>query len=135
MANTTTAPRRTFFDRMVAKSEEQVRAGNLPRLLRVLPRQPNGEAIQVWSVGSRQTAGEIHIVEVNQPTDGGDLATVVRCDCPSERHCWHQVHILRAMNGEVPYYRTPDRTPIATRQIASAVLPGLREDDIFGVKN
>jgi hypothetical protein len=130
MATTTTAPRRTSFDRMVAKSEEQVRAGNLPRLLRILPQPPSGAAVQVWSVGSRQTAGEIHIVEVTLPTDGRPSATA--CDCPSERHCWHQIHVLRAINGEVPYYRTPERTPTATKQLAFSVLPSLTAEEIFG---
>src|SRR4051812_11062879 len=81
MATTTVAPRRTFFDRMVAKSEEQVRAGNLPRWLRSLPQASNGDLTQVWSVASRQTAGEVHIVEVVQPTDGREV--VVNCDCPA----------------------------------------------------
>jgi hypothetical protein len=133
MATTTTAPRRAAFDRMVAKSEEQVRAGNLPRLLRVLPQRPNGDVIEVWSVGSRQTAGEIHIVEVSLHTDGRPPS--VTCDCPAERYCWHMVHVLRALNGEVPYYRTPERTRNATKQLAGSVLPELRPEDIFGARN
>lgn len=133
MTTTATAPRRTAFDRMVAKSEEQVRAGNLPRLLRVLPQQPNGDVIEVWSVGSRQTAGAIHIVEVSLHTDGRPPSAA--CDCPAERYCWHKVHVLRALNGEVPYYRTPERTLNATRQLVSSVLPELRPEDIFGSRN
>ncbi|MCC6627136.1 MAG: hypothetical protein IT340_07005 [Chloroflexi bacterium] len=130
MATTMTAPCRTFFDRMIAKSEEQVRAGNLPRLLRTLPEQPNGDVVQVWSVGSRQTAGEIRIVETYQPTDGRPLLT--RCDCPAERHCWHQAHVLRALNGEVPFFRTPDRPLNLTRQLADATLPELTTMELFG---
>ena len=42
--------------------------------------------------------------------------------------------MLRAMNGEVPYYRTPERTPTATKQLAQSVLPGLSRDEIFGAK-
>jgi hypothetical protein len=131
MATTMTAPRRTSFDRMIAKSEEQVRAGNLPRLLRTLPQQPNGDVIQVWSVGSRLTAGEIHIVEVCQPTTDG-RALVARCDCPAERHCWHQAHVLRALNGEVPFYRAPDRPLNVTRQLAGTTLPELTTAELFG---
>jgi hypothetical protein len=132
MATTTIAPRRTFFDRMIAKSEEQVRAGNLPRILRSLPQAPNGDLVQVWSVASRQTAGEIHIVEVVQPTDGREVT--LRCDCPAEHHCWHQAHVLRALNGEVPFFRTPERPVNVTRQLADVTMPALSTDELFGTR-
>ncbi len=121
---------RPRFDRMIAKSEEQTRAGNLPRMLRLLPQQPNGDLVQIWSVSSRTVAGEIRIVEVTQPTDG--RAPSVTCDCPASEHCWHQMHVLRAINGEVPFYRTPERTLDATRLLADAVLPNLTRQDLLG---
>ena len=95
-----------------------------------MARLEHDHIVQVFSVGSRQTAGEIHIIEVIQPTDG--RALVVRCDCPAERHCWHQVHVLRALNGEVPFYRTPERPLNITKQLAGATLPDLSADDLFG---
>ncbi len=123
---------RPRFDRMIAKSEEQTRAGNLPRMLRLLPQQPNGDLVQIWSVSSRTVAGEIRIVEVTQPTDG--RAPSVTCDCPASEHCWHQVHVLRALSGEVPYYRIPERTVMATQQLAGVTLPAITAEDIFGIR-
>lgn len=127
---TTMRPARTRFDRMIAKSEEQTRAGNLPRLLRTLPQQPNGDLVQIWSVSSRTVAGEIHIVEVAQPTDG--RPPLITCDCPAVEYCWHQMHVLRAMNGEVPFYRTPERTLDVTRQLAGSLLPMLSTRELLG---
>ena len=109
---------RTSFDRMVAKSEEQTRHGNLPRLLRVLAGERTVGLTQIWSVASRTVSGEIRIVEVTWPPDGGKRT--LTCDCPATGHCWHRVHVLRALDSEAPYYRTPERTPEATQRLAGA---------------
>jgi hypothetical protein len=77
-----------LFDRSLAKSDEQARAGNLPRLLR-----HNAAGDAVFSVASRTTGGAIYLL-VAEPNG-------VACDCQALGYCWHVAHVERAIAGEI----------------------------------
>ena len=77
-----------FILRATAKSDEQARAGNLPRLVRADVER------RVWAVGSRTEGGTYWLLA--EQADGQ-----VFCDCPALGPCWHQLHLSRALSGEV----------------------------------
>ena len=94
--------RRALLDRALAKSAEQVAANNLPRLLR---RTPGG---QVWAVASRTEGGVIHLVDESAQ---GELV----CDCCASHHCWHLMHVSRALSGEIGHVAArPPRLDISS---------------------
>lgn len=104
--------------RGLAKSDEQARARNLPRLLGrgALADEATGEVIGrrlEYSVASRTTGGTVYIVFVELPT--GEKPRV-RCTCAGGEvgvDCWHRLHVMRALAGH----------------IGQLVLPEVDEDD------
>lgn len=100
-----------LFDRSLAKSDEQARAGNLPRLLR---HTPAGEP--VYSVASRTTGGAVYLLVVEA---GG----AVTCDCQAAGYCWHRHHVERAIAGEIGQVVVTPRPIVG---ITAAMLCGKR---------
>lgn len=90
-----------MFDRALAKSEEQTRAGNFPTRLRVLADQRS-----IWSVGSRTAGGTIYLLEVD--ADGG----VAECECPALGYCWHREHVQRAVGGDIAHHEVRTVRPV-----------------------
>lgn len=77
-----------FILRATAKSQEQAQLGNLPRLVR------DDVERRIWAVGSRTEGGAYYLVA--EQRDGQ-----LFCDCPALGPCWHQLHLSRALDGEI----------------------------------
>ncbi len=95
------AKRQASIDKARHKALEQHRAGNWPTLLR----QDNDvhETRQRWTVGSRTTAGQTYLVDLNASAAG--IAT--HCSCPAseaERICWHRSIVRACCLGELDYH-------------------------------
>jgi hypothetical protein len=99
----------SFMDRSIAKSDEQCRAGNLPRVAR------RNAVETVWTVASRTEGGVYYLLTENRD---GELS----CDCPADR-CWHKVHVARAIAGEIG---TLERKPRPAVEVSAAFLSGKR---------
>lgn len=96
------ARRESMLDRALAKSQEQVTSNNLPRVLR---RTQRGT---VWAVASRTEGGVIHLVDESPQ---GELV----CDCVASHHCWHLMHVSRALSGEIGHVAArPPRLDISS---------------------
>lgn len=80
--------RQSMLDRATARSDEQARLGNLPRVVRQSPRET------VWAVCSRGEAGHVHLVTEHA---SGELT----CECVASGPCWHLRHVHRAIGGEI----------------------------------
>ena len=100
------------FDRSLAKSDEQARAGTLPRLIR------QGAGYAVWSVSSRTVGGSVYLVEAALNGDTG-------CDCQAAGWCWHRTHVERAQAGHIGAFVLAHPTPLPA--ISAAMLAGKRE--------
>ncbi len=95
------------IDRAMAKAHEQARAGNLPLLLRQF--DTDHDTRQVWSVGSRVTAGACYTIDLTADADG--IRTL--CDCQAgatEKICWHRAAVRLAALGELQYHTTKQPT-------------------------
>ena len=103
--------------RAQAKSDEQARAGNLPRLVKVQHGADTlGGAAGAWTftVAGRGD-GSIYIVAVAgslvEPFPQAAPALAVACSCPAgrvPRLCWHVVHVLRALDGAIGIFTLPE---------------------------
>ena len=95
------------IDRATAKAHEQARSGNLPMLLRQA--DEGHQSRQVWSIGSRMTAGTCYTIDLTADCDG--LRTL--CDCPAgttDKICWHRAAVRLAALGELQYHTTKQPT-------------------------
>jgi len=80
--------RQSRFDRATARSDEQARLGNLPRVVRT------DATATVWAVCSRGEAGHVHLVTESA---SGEMS----CECVATGPCWHLRHVSRALAGEI----------------------------------
>lgn len=88
-----------MLDRATAKSDEQARAGNLPRVVR------RGFGEVIWCVASRTEGGVYYLL---RESDEGEIT----CDCPASVLCWHRVHVGRALAGVIGTLENAHRPPM-----------------------
>jgi hypothetical protein len=104
----TPARLQAFLDRSKAKSDEQARAGNLPRRVRTNAYET------IWAVSSRTEGGQYWLVTESKQ---GELA----CDCYASGRCWHVYHVSRALAGEIGRL---EHTPRPAINVSAAFLSG-----------
>jgi hypothetical protein len=90
--------------RALAKSDEQARTGNLPRLV-----ERTGSGLtRTFAVGSRGSAN-LYLVSISSPSHEEDY--YAGCECAAgkvPRLCWHVVHVVRALDGTIGSFALPE---------------------------